>query len=339
MEKYTVFIASPSDVLKERDLVEEVIKEINQTHGIDVGYELELWRYEDKAFPSAQRPQDLINSIAKPYQIFIGIMWKRFGTPTANAGSGTEEEYNRAYKGWTEKAVENIMFYFCKKKFFPETPEDSHQVGKVIQFKQQLNNSSFIWDYSSTADFEKKIRKHLCLMMGQIFREKRSPLKNKTEPDEKALTIFKNVWSSMDPALQNAFTIAYNENRMKGDGGIQTRDLFAAMSTNPSPEIQAVIKHFPDGALPPAITGDTVDDPYIVEEHPWLSHCISASMERLSGTLPKGQQLTALDVFIDIAKNGTGESVAQLRKHHIDVKTIDEILKKEGLKTFQAVIH
>ena len=88
--EYTVFVSSPSDVAKERQVVADVIDEINLTHGKPMGYRLDLWKYEDRAHPSANKPQDLINEIIEPYQIFIGIMWKRFGTPTLVANSGTE---------------------------------------------------------------------------------------------------------------------------------------------------------------------------------------------------------------------------------------------------------
>jgi hypothetical protein len=47
--------------------------------------------------------------------------------------------------------------------------------------------------------------------------------------------------------------------------------------------------------------------------------------------LPEGQQLTALDVFIDIARNGTGESVAMLRRYNIDPAAIEKILQHEKL--------
>jgi hypothetical protein len=122
---------------------------------------------------------------------------------------------------------------------------------------------------------------------------------------------------------------------MKGDPGIQTRDLFAAMVTNPGPEIGAVIRNIPSKALPAPLEGKTVAEPYIIREQPWLSHCISSSIKRLSKALPSGQQLSALDVFIDIARNGTGDSVKLLRENNIDPKKIEEILKKENLSVLQ----
>ncbi len=318
MEKYTVFVASPSDVKKERDLIENVIKEINLIHGPALGYELELWRYEENAYPSAQKPQDLINSLIKSYQIFIGMMWKRFGTATAAAGSGTEEEYTKAYKAWQNNDVIDIMFYFCKKPIAPpDSEEEIEQMGKVLKFKKEMNGKSFIWDYSNPKDFEEKIRKHLSLKMSDVIHKKKNPNQLKAKADAETINTFKNTWDKMTPELQSFLCVPYNENRMKGDGGIQTRDLFAAMVTNPTSELQCVIRHLPKNALPEPLQGKLINEPYIANEQPWLSHCISSSIKRLSKALPPGQQLTALDVFIDIARNGTGESVNLLRKHNI----------------------
>lgn len=331
MEKFTVFVASPADVKKERDLLESVIKEVNLTHGAPLGYELDLWRYEENAFPSAGKPQDVINSIAKPYQLFIGIMWKRFGTPTQMYGSGTEEEYTKAYEAWQRNEVIDIMFYFCKKPVSPESLEEIDQLGKVFQFKKALNSKSFIWDYNNTKDFEEKIRKHLCLKMSQVIRNRNAATTVKALPDEETIKVFRSTWDRMTPDLQSFLSVPYNENRMKGDGGIKTRDLFASMMSNPTPELQAVMRHIPKEALPEPMEGKLVDEPYIAGEKPWLSHCISASIKRLNKALPEGQQLTALDVFIDIARNGTGESVALLRKHNIDPEQIERILQIENL--------
>jgi hypothetical protein len=332
MEKYTVFVASPSDVKKERDILSDIIPEINQTHGAPLGYELELWRYEEQAYPSANKPQELINAIAKPYQIFIGIMWKRFGTPTLTAESGTEEEYNIAYEAWQKKQVADVMFYFCKKPFYPGSPEENDQMSKVLKFKNELNGKSLIWDYLNPNDFKDKIQKHLCLLMNNIIQQKKQPAAPKTKADEELIGILKELWVRMTPELQNYLSVPYNENRMKGDAGIQTRDLFAAIVTNPTPELQAIIKNIPAEALPKPLTGAIVNEPYIINEEPWLSHCIATSLKRMSKALPSNQQLTALDVFIDIARNGTGESVRLLREHNVTPERIAEILVNENLQ-------
>ena len=65
------------------------------------------------------RPQGIINKQIGEYDIFIGMMWKRFGTPTGKAGSGTEEEFRLAYEYWETTKSVMILFYFCQAPFMP----------------------------------------------------------------------------------------------------------------------------------------------------------------------------------------------------------------------------
>jgi hypothetical protein len=94
----TIFVASPNDVVDERTKLEEVINELNITWSRNIGLRFDLVRWETHAFPGiGDDPQDVINEqIPDDYDIFIGIMWCRFGTPTGRAGSGTAEEFQRA---------------------------------------------------------------------------------------------------------------------------------------------------------------------------------------------------------------------------------------------------
>ena len=44
-------------------------------------------------------PQGVVNEeIGDDYEIFIGPLWSRFGTPTPRAFSGTQEEFERVYE-------------------------------------------------------------------------------------------------------------------------------------------------------------------------------------------------------------------------------------------------
>jgi hypothetical protein len=114
IKQYRLFVASPSDVRTERDALSRVVTEINQTHGSPLGYSVQILRWETHATPSGGRPQGVINEQIGKYDLFVGIMWRRFGTPTGVAGSGTEEEYRRAYSSWERNNSMPLMFYFCQ---------------------------------------------------------------------------------------------------------------------------------------------------------------------------------------------------------------------------------
>ena len=88
---FVVFVASPSDMQPQRDALEEVIRELNLTWSRKLGIRLDLVRWETHGVPDAQ---DVLNrELPDDPDIFIGLMWGRYGTPTSSAGSGTEEEF------------------------------------------------------------------------------------------------------------------------------------------------------------------------------------------------------------------------------------------------------
>ena len=100
VEIYKCFIASPSDTTEERELCDKVFEEINSTLGQQLNFRVESKKWENNARPSfGEDGQAVITEqLLENYQLFIGIMWNRFGAPTKRAQSGTEEEFYHAYK-------------------------------------------------------------------------------------------------------------------------------------------------------------------------------------------------------------------------------------------------
>ena len=79
----SVFLASPSDVQTEREIVEQVIGEFNTAWSLQLGLRMELIRWETHVRPGlGADPQAAINYQVTPdFDLFVGIMWQRFGTP------------------------------------------------------------------------------------------------------------------------------------------------------------------------------------------------------------------------------------------------------------------
>src|ERR1035437_9659402 len=99
-----VFIASPGDVPTERARLEKVVRELNLSQPSEALVQLELIRWETHTYPSfGASPQGVINEqIGCDFDIFIGILWSKVGTPTSKYPSGTLEEFQLAYKRWQE---------------------------------------------------------------------------------------------------------------------------------------------------------------------------------------------------------------------------------------------
>lgn len=330
-ETYRIFLSSPNDVKAEKKALERVVNELNITHGAAMGYGLELVRWETHAAPGAGRPQQVITDLIGDYDIYIGVMWRRFGTPTGIAGSVTEEEFQDAYRVWERNRSVQLMFYFCQKPFMPKRIEELDQVRQVLLFRESLAGKALVWDYPTPSRFSDEIRKHLCIRINRIHKERQDGAYAFPPTEEDVINKLKALWPRMSPDLQKAMSIAYNENRRAGDGGVKTEDLFAALLREQTEPLKLVVGELPETALPKPIDGPVIDEPYIVTETPWLSPCVASSIKRLSNQLPEGRSLTSVDIFTDIAKHGRGESVRLLREHSIGPQEIDRILEQKNI--------
>jgi hypothetical protein len=104
--------------------------------------------------------------------IFVGICWKRFGTPVVGAKSGTEHEYKQAYEAWKQKGTPHIFFYFNEKSYRPKEKQETDQWGLVLEFKKNFPKEGLWWSYKSTKEFESLFRNHLTTFIRAKFRIK-----------------------------------------------------------------------------------------------------------------------------------------------------------------------
>jgi hypothetical protein len=158
----SIFLASPGDVSYERSRVGNFVSEWNDLWGPELGIHLELLKWETHAFPAAgSDAQDVINSqIEDEYDIFVGIMWHRIGTPTPRAASGTEEEFGRALKRFRSEGRPHLMFYF-KDAPIP-MDADSSQVAAVAQFKARISAEGVLyWLFLDPQQFDQLVRVHI----------------------------------------------------------------------------------------------------------------------------------------------------------------------------------
>lgn len=171
-----VFVSSPGDVADERAQCGAAVQELNATLRAllpDRGVELELIRWETHTFPDiAGEPQQVVDDqIAVDYDIFIGIMWTRFGTPTSTAGSGTEHEFRAAYTGWQERRIPaHILFYFGEAAIPAQLArENAEQLKAVNDFHVELARMGLVDSYEVTAKFGDKVRRHLVLVLSKLL--------------------------------------------------------------------------------------------------------------------------------------------------------------------------
>ena len=181
-----VFVASPGDVQAERTRVERVVREINlnlssPNHSI----QLELVRWETHSYPSfGPYPQTVINQqIGNDYDIFIGILWARVGTPTPHFLSGTLEEFEIAYQRWKDVPDSMTLMIYFKEEPLPPSQLEPHQHAQIQKFKAELpNRGGLYWTFKTVDDFEPDLRLHLTRLV-QNWRIKLDAISNQEKRD------------------------------------------------------------------------------------------------------------------------------------------------------------
>jgi hypothetical protein len=144
-----VVVASPGDVLDERNTLAEVLDEVNRDTAHPAELHLELARWETDARPGfhAGGPQGLIDPILNisDCDLMIGIFWSRMGSPIPSGKTGSEHEFYTAYMSWCQKKRPEIYTYFCTRTPKPKSKQDREQIARLEEFKKRFPKTGFSW--------------------------------------------------------------------------------------------------------------------------------------------------------------------------------------------------
>ena len=178
-----VFLASPGDLQEERKAVRSVVDEINELWADTWSYQIELMGWEDTVSRYG-RPQNIINQEVDRCDLFIGMIWKRWGTPPDRDGkftSGFQEEFQRALGRRERDGNPEISLFF---KEIPNdfTADPGEDLKKVLEFRKKMNaDKKILYEkFSEPQDMEKLGRK--CIT--RYVQEETRTANQFSEPDE-----------------------------------------------------------------------------------------------------------------------------------------------------------
>jgi hypothetical protein len=165
VERLLIFVASPSDVSREREYVEHVVAELNRSVAFDKNVVLQVIRWERNTFPAyGNDPQALVNAqigeMAK-CALFVGIMWSRAGTRTPRAESGTIEEFERAVASRQRYRRPEIWFYFRTTPISFGTQDQIQQAANVLAFKKRVQKRGLTPAYKNPGQFKDLFRQNV----------------------------------------------------------------------------------------------------------------------------------------------------------------------------------
>jgi len=157
-EILSIFIGSPGDLQEERKIAHNVVERINKNVGRNLGIYIELRGWEDTLPGYGTRPQEIINEELIECDIFVGLLWERWGTPPGGENgytSGFEEEY---YLALEQKENDEMLDIFL---FFKDMSESlkrdpGEQATQVLNYKESVEKDRkvFFDTFSESADWK-----------------------------------------------------------------------------------------------------------------------------------------------------------------------------------------
>jgi hypothetical protein len=134
MRTIKVFLASPSDVPRERDYVQDVVDDFNDKVSDNFGLQLRVIDWE-KLSPDLGDPQDLVNKEANNADLVVVIFGARFGSPTRSHPSGTAEEFSIAYERWLEKPGRPRVWVYFRAIEESKRADPGPELSRLLAFK------------------------------------------------------------------------------------------------------------------------------------------------------------------------------------------------------------
>lgn len=164
LTRYTVLLSAPGDAARECDIADEELQKINRTHSGETGIEFYPtdWKRDSRA-DSGDEPQKLLNKqIVEDADIILAIFKERFGTPTSQYSSGTEEEIMLGF----EMGKRVLVYFWEPGDGF--TPSDVDQFAKIVELKQRLQNKTVYKTFGDDVKLGSSIRHDFTKMLFEL---------------------------------------------------------------------------------------------------------------------------------------------------------------------------
>jgi hypothetical protein len=235
--------------------------------------------------------------------ILVGIYAWRYGwQPTLSEASITEQEFDRA------RSKGKVCLCYVLDDEFPWIPshvDHGEPAVRLVKFKNKV--SRLVRSKFTTPDnLAKQIAADLAKATTRVSADSFGGL-------------LRVNWDVFAPELQMVLSLAYSQARADSTNGVvATRHVITALAGLPNTG-RALVTAFPEVEIPTLISGiqqADVSEMYLYDRP--VSGCVLGSMNRLLPKHSATQQLLAIELAVDLLKNGHGESVAKFRAAGVD---------------------
>ncbi len=180
---YNLLISCPGDIKEEVTLIESAVDEFNELYAETLGITIKTRHWSKSSYAqSGGKPQALLNEqFVNKCDAAVAIFWTRFGSPTDEYGSGTEEEIEIMLQSGKQ------VFMFFSDKPIPQSKINGDGYEKIQAFRDKYKDKGIYFTYSSDEEFKKMFFAHLSMhfltekRVSETANEYRSELKLKVD--------------------------------------------------------------------------------------------------------------------------------------------------------------
>lgn len=153
--QYDLLISCPGDVKEEIECIKNAVDRFNATFADSLGISIRIKHWSKNSYPqSGGKPQALLNEqFVNDCDAAVAIMWTRFGTPTDEYSSGTEEEIEIMLQN-----NKQVFMYFCDRPLPPSTT-NYDEYKRIMAFRDGYKDRGIY--YTSLDDFQRDFFAHL----------------------------------------------------------------------------------------------------------------------------------------------------------------------------------
>ncbi len=155
--QYDLLISCAGDIRDEIEVINRTVQRFNDQFSDTLGISIRTRHWSKSSYSqSGGKPQALLNEqFVKNCDAAVALLWTRFGTPTDQYGSGTEEEIEIMLE-----AGKQVFLYFSERPVSP-SEMDSDGYAKVQALKQKYKDRGIYFSYSTIEEFERLFYAHL----------------------------------------------------------------------------------------------------------------------------------------------------------------------------------
>lgn len=155
--QYDLLISCPGEIKEEIECIKSAVEQFNSSFSDALGISIQVKHWSKNSYPqSGGKPQALLNEqFVNDCDAAVAIMWTKFGTPTDEYGSGTEEEIEIMLKDGKQ-----VFMYFCDKPISP-SEMNSDEYKRVKAFRDKYKDRGIYSTYTTIEDFQRNFYAHL----------------------------------------------------------------------------------------------------------------------------------------------------------------------------------